>query len=126
MKLSVYTCPMHPEVRQLQSGSCPKCGMALEQRTEPVAESQTEYVCPMHPEIVRNEPGNCPICGMALEPRTAEIETEDRELKVMSLRFWVSAALSLPLLILAMGHDFYPAAMPGFLDARMLQWLQLA
>lgn len=25
-----YTCPMHPEVRQLGAGSCPKCGMALE------------------------------------------------------------------------------------------------
>ncbi|MCK9503439.1 MAG: heavy metal translocating P-type ATPase [Porticoccaceae bacterium] len=25
-----YTCPMHPEVRQLGSGDCPKCGMALE------------------------------------------------------------------------------------------------
>jgi YHS domain-containing protein len=26
----VYTCPMHPEVRQIGPGSCPKCGMALE------------------------------------------------------------------------------------------------
>ena len=26
----VYTCPMHPEVRQKGPGSCPKCGMALE------------------------------------------------------------------------------------------------
>ncbi len=25
----VYTCQMHPEVRQEQPGSCPKCGMAL-------------------------------------------------------------------------------------------------
>src|SRR6266852_6818002 len=25
-----YTCPMHPEIVQLGSGSCPKCGMALE------------------------------------------------------------------------------------------------
>lgn len=25
-----YTCPMHPEVRQISPGSCPKCGMALE------------------------------------------------------------------------------------------------
>lgn len=25
-----YTCPMHPEVRQLTPGACPKCGMALE------------------------------------------------------------------------------------------------
>jgi len=28
-----YTCPMHPEVRQLGPGSCPKCGMALEPAT---------------------------------------------------------------------------------------------
>ena len=26
----VYTCPMHPEVRQSHPGSCPKCGMTLE------------------------------------------------------------------------------------------------
>ncbi len=28
-----FTCPMHPEVRQLGPGSCPKCGMALEAET---------------------------------------------------------------------------------------------
>jgi Cu+-exporting ATPase len=27
---TIYTCPMHPEVRQEGPGSCPKCGMALE------------------------------------------------------------------------------------------------
>ncbi|WP_220809721.1 heavy metal translocating P-type ATPase [Noviherbaspirillum aridicola] len=27
---TVYTCPMHPEIRQPQPGNCPKCGMALE------------------------------------------------------------------------------------------------
>jgi Cu+-exporting ATPase len=26
----IYTCPMHPEVRRVGPGSCPKCGMALE------------------------------------------------------------------------------------------------
>src|SRR5438270_13956794 len=26
----VYVCPMHPEVRQMGPGACPKCGMALE------------------------------------------------------------------------------------------------
>jgi len=29
-KGAIYTCPMHPEVRQVGPGSCPKCGMALE------------------------------------------------------------------------------------------------
>ena len=28
--MAVYTCPMHPEIRQDHPGSCPKCGMALE------------------------------------------------------------------------------------------------
>jgi Cu+-exporting ATPase len=27
---SVYTCPMHPEIRQDKPGDCPKCGMHLE------------------------------------------------------------------------------------------------
>ena len=27
---TMYTCPMHPEIRQIGQGSCPKCGMALE------------------------------------------------------------------------------------------------
>ena len=26
----IYTCPMHPQVRQIGSGSCPICGMTLE------------------------------------------------------------------------------------------------
>ncbi|MGN3974145.1 heavy metal translocating P-type ATPase [Tsuneonella sp. SYSU-LHT278] len=30
---AVYTCPMHPEIRQVGPGSCPICGMALEPET---------------------------------------------------------------------------------------------
>src|SRR5437764_14826331 len=30
---TVYTCPMHPEVRQEGPGTCPICGMALEPHT---------------------------------------------------------------------------------------------
>ena len=123
-KSAVYTCPMHPEIRQSEPGSCPKCGMALEPVVEPASAPRTEYVCPMHPEVVRSEPGNCPICGMTLEPRTAEVEAEDHELRDMSLRFWVSAALALPLFVLAMAHDLFPAAMPGFLGVERLQWIQ--
>src|SRR5512143_2167532 len=69
----LYTCPMHPEIRRDQPGSCPKCGMALEP-VMPDVPSKTDWTCPMHPEIVRDGPGACPICGMALEPRTALAE----------------------------------------------------
>ena len=40
----VYTCPMHPEVRQNQPGSCPKCGMNLIPAEETAAaSSQSTY-----------------------------------------------------------------------------------
>lgn len=32
---AVYTCPMHPEIRQDKPGICPKCGMTLEKIAGP-------------------------------------------------------------------------------------------
>jgi len=68
------------------------------------ASSKTaRYTCPMHPQIVQIGPGTCPICGMALEPMDVFAAVEaDPEYDSMRLRFWVSAALSLPLLFLSM------------------------
>src|SRR5713226_1980975 len=64
---------------------------------------KVRYTCPMHPEIIRFGPGTCPICGMALEPMDVFAEVEaDPEYDSMRLRFWVSAALSLPVLLLSM------------------------
>jgi Cu+-exporting ATPase len=66
-------------------------------------EKKIRYTCPMHPEIVQIGPGSCPICGMALEPMDVFAEVEaDPEYESMRLRFWVSAALSLPVLLLSM------------------------
>jgi len=118
-----WTCPMHPAVREERPGSCPRCGMALER-----AAPRIEYTCPMHPEIVRDEPGFCPICGMALEPRNAVEEGENAELVSMRRRFRIAVALTLPLVIVAMG-DMLPGApvarlLPG--RARVLVELLLA
>jgi P-type Cu+ transporter len=74
------------------------------------------YTCPMHPEVVQIGPGTCPICGMALEPMDVFAEVEaDPEYDSMRRRFWVSAALSLPVLLLSMlgerlGLHLAPAA----------------
>ncbi len=70
----------------------------------------------MHPQIVRDGPGTCPICGMALEPRTVSLEeAENPELTDMTRRFWVSAFLSLPLVVIGMGH-----LIPGDLIGRLV------
>ncbi len=121
-----YTCPMDPEVRQQGPGDCPKCGMALEPVVAALPATKTEYTCPMHPEIVRDKPGSCPICGMALEPRTVSVEEEQNpELAVMTRRFWVSVALTIPILVVAMA-DFVPGlpALMRSASPRAWQWLE--
>ncbi len=120
-----YICPMDPEVRQQGPGACPKCGMALEPETIAAPASRTEWVCPMHPEIVRDQPGACPICGMALEPRTVTAaEADNPELRDMTRRFWASVALTVPLLVIAMGH-MVPALAQVF-PRWLLTWGEMA
>src|SRR5437016_6271094 len=121
----MYTCPMHPEVRQPAPGSCPKCGMALEPVGGEAPTTSTEYVCPMHPQIVRNAPGSCPICGMALEPRTVTADEENAELKDMTRRFWVSVAFSVPLLVFVIGDMLPGQPLRHALSGRLITWLQL-
>ncbi|QQU07782.1 copper-translocating P-type ATPase (plasmid) [Moraxella osloensis] len=38
---TVYTCPMHPEVRDVRNSGCPICGMALEPETLTIGEDDT-------------------------------------------------------------------------------------
>ena len=123
---TMYTCPMHPEVRQPEPGSCPKCGMALEPAQAPAPGTQTEYTCPMHPEIVQDHPGTCPKCGMALEPRAVAVQEEDNaELRDMSRRFWISAVLAIPVFFSAMAAELWPERMAEFINPGLRQWLEL-
>jgi Cu+-exporting ATPase len=121
-----YTCPMDPEVRQIGPGACPKCGMALEPVTVARPQVKTEYTCPMHPEIVRDAPGACPICGMALEPRTVRLEERNPELEDMTRRFWISAALTLPILALMVSEMLPGHPLQQMFGPRALAWFQFA
>jgi P-type Cu+ transporter len=85
------------------------------------------YTCPMHPEVIRSQPGFCPKCGMALESLDVSVEDEEnRELIDMSRRFWVSAALSIPVFILAMAHDLMPVLISGDFFTHWLQRIEFA
>jgi len=121
-----YTCPMHPEIHHAGSGMCAKCGMALESATITAPAIRTQYTCPMHSQIVRNEPGNCPICGMTLEPVTVTVDETNPELDSMTRRFWVSAALTLPLLGI-MVSDILPShVLRHLLKGQVVGWFELA
>ena len=79
----------------------------LSGKQQPATEQSTatkgKYTCPMHPEIVQDGPGTCPKCGMALEPmQPMADEGPDPELTDMTRRFWIGAALALPIFLIAM------------------------
>jgi len=81
----------------------------------------------MHPEIVQKGPGSCPICGMALEPReiTAE-EIVNPELVDFTRRLRLAAALTIPLLLLAMTDLMPGGRMGGLIAPQSRTWIELA
>jgi P-type Cu+ transporter len=94
--------------------------------SEPKTSIASQYTCPMHPEVLSPKPGTCPKCGMALEPVAATESTANPELVSMTRRFWVSAALTLPLLAI-MVSDIVPGRpLQQLLEGPLLGWIELA
>ena len=124
---AAWVCPMDPDVREAEFGACPKCGMALEPEVAAAPATRVEWTCPMHPEIVRDVPGSCPICGMPLEPRTVVVnEAPNPELVSMWRRFWTSAAMTVPLLVVAMGHYIPGQPLAHVMSPGAMRWVELA
>jgi Cu+-exporting ATPase len=85
------------------------------------------YTCPMHPQIRRNAPGNCPICGMTLEPLVATSEGgESPELRDMTRRFWIGAAMALPMVILEMAAHVAGISLHRYVSPSISMWIQFA
>ena len=121
-----YTCPMHPEIRTIGPGTCPKCGMALEPATVTAPAMRTDFTCPMHPQISLQGPGNCPICGMTLEPRESAAEESNPELVDMTRRFWISVALSVPLLALMVSGILPSMPLQHLVSTRTWAWIEFS
>lgn len=96
-------------------------------RGEPAATGQeTIYTCPMHPEIEQVGPGDCPICGMDLEPKFVDMADhgDDEQYADMKRRFWVGVALSVPLLVIAMG-PMIGLRVADWMSQSVFGWLQV-
>ena len=84
------------------------------------------YTCPMHPEIEQDHPGECPKCGMTLEPKTvgAEDEEEQREIRSLARKFWTALILTIPVLILAMGHAVPGLYVDSIIPRQIGKWIE--
>jgi Cu+-exporting ATPase len=80
----------------------------------------------MHPQIEQVGPGSCPICGMALEPKglPSADEGPNPELVDFRRRFFVGVALTVPLLVLAMG-PMLGLPVEAWIGTRAARWAEL-
>ncbi|MCL5408693.1 MAG: copper-translocating P-type ATPase [Candidatus Omnitrophica bacterium] len=84
------------------------------------------YTCPMHPEVKQPTSGDCPVCGMALELQSISVEEEKNiELIYMSRRFWISLALTIPLLFIVMSGYIPAISIKNILSFKIVEWLEI-
>ena len=82
-----YTCPMHPEVRQIGPGSCPKCGMALEPSQVTAEEEVNPEMVSMSRRLWVCVALTAPLLGMMLFPHGG------------ANLLWLQAALATPVVL---------------------------
>ncbi|MGN2247399.1 heavy metal translocating P-type ATPase [Frateuria sp. GZRR35] len=114
-----YFCSARCRERFLESP-----GQFLGERPAPPADHGAIYTCPMHPEVRQVGPGDCPKCGMALEPLAPSAESDDGgEVRALARRFGWLVALTLPVLVVAMGPHLVGRGWP-MRWAGVLGWIE--
>jgi Cu+-exporting ATPase len=110
---TLYTCPMHSEVRQVGPGNCPKCGMAL----EPLAPTATEEVNPELIDMTRRfrvaAVLTAPILVAAMAGHVPGVHLE--RIAPPTTLVWVQLALSAPVVLWA-GWPFFVRGWRSVLD----------
>ncbi len=96
---TVYTCPMHPEIRQDHPGTCPKCGMTL----EPVMPTLDEEDDPELRDFQRRFWWTLPLTAVVTALAMAGHRVPGLDTGMQS---WLELALSLPIVLWA-GMPFF-------------------
>ena len=93
---AMYTCPMHPEIRQAGPGSCPLCGMALEP-VAPVAEEDTSELRYMERRFWLALVLTAPVFVLAMSELVPGLDLAER-FGARRLQ-WVQLALATPVVV---------------------------
>ena len=64
--VTLYACPMHPDVTSDKPGKCSKCEMNLTPKEQMKKKTVKNYSCPIHADVVSNKPGKCSKCNSKL------------------------------------------------------------
>ena len=95
----VYTCPMHPEVRQDHPGTCPKCGMTLEPVTPTLDEDESPELLDFRRRFLWTLPLTLIVTVLAMVGHRLQWFE-------MATQSWIELVLSLPIVLWA-GWPFF-------------------
>ncbi|MDQ2640955.1 MAG: heavy metal translocating P-type ATPase [Pseudomonadota bacterium] len=111
---TIYTCPMHPEVRQDHPGDCPKCGMALEPEMPGLEDEE-------NPELrafARRFWWTLPLTAVVFVLAMFGHRQQWMDMRVQS---WVELILSLPIVLWA-GFPFFARGWRSVLNRSPNMW----
>ena len=96
---AVYTCPMHPEIRQDHPGTCPKCGMALEPEMPSLDEGENPELLDFKRRFIWTLPLTIIVTVLAMAGHQLQWFE-------MAAQSWIELGLSLPVVLWA-GWPFF-------------------
>jgi Cu+-exporting ATPase len=111
---TIYTCPMHPEVRQDKPGVCPKCGMSLEPEMPTLEEGESPELVDFKRRFIWTLPLTIIVTVLAmLGHRLQWFE--------MTTQSWIELALSLPIVLWA-GWPFFQRGVQSGINRKPNMW----
>ncbi len=111
---AIYTCPMHPEVRQDHPGDCPKCGMALEPEMPSLDEGESPELRDFRHRFLWTLPLTLAVFVLAMFGHQLQWFS-------MVTQSWIELALSLPIVLWA-GLPFFQRGVQSIVNRSPNMW----
>ena len=114
----IYTCPMHPEVRQDHQGSCPKCGMALEPEMPTVDDGENPELTDFKQRFIWTLPLTVIVTFLAMVGHRLQWFE-------MATQSWIEMLLTLPIVLWA-GWPFFQRGVQSIINRSPNMWTLIA
>ena len=111
---TVYTCPMHPEIRQNQPGNCPICGMTLEALIPELEEGENKDLTDFQHRFWWTLPLTVVVTALAMVGHRLNLFE-------MATQSWVEFVLSLPVVLWA-GAPFFKRGWQSIINRSPNMW----
>ena len=111
---AIYTCPMHPEVRQDHPGACPKCGMALEPELPSLDDADSPELVDFRRRFYWTLPLTVIVTVLAMVGHRLQLFE-------MATQSWVELVLALPIVLWA-GWPFFERGVKSIIHRSPNMW----